>query len=78
MTDSRVPGCERPLLLTVRQAAQAAHISRSHAYQLVNSGVWPSIRLGKSRRIPAAWITRWIDEKLHEWDQARRRDNGCG
>ncbi len=38
-------------LLTVMQVAHILHISRSNCYLLIQRGVLPSIKLGKSRRV---------------------------
>ena len=39
--------------LTVEEVAAVLHISRSRAWQLVMAGEIKSVKLGKSRRIPA-------------------------
>lgn len=36
----------------ISETARFLSISRSHVYQLINSGVLPSVRIGRSRRIP--------------------------
>ena len=68
---------ELPLLLTVEQAAELAQISRSHAYALLNAGAWPSIQLGRSRRIPRGWLERWITAQVEAWESARSQAGGA-
>jgi excisionase family DNA binding protein len=43
---------ELPLLLTVEEAAQVMRLSRNGAYNAVAEGVIPSIRIGRTIRIP--------------------------
>lgn len=52
-----------PLLLRMEEVAQALNIGRSHAYALVLAGTIPSIRLGRSRRVPLAALERWIADQ---------------
>jgi excisionase family DNA binding protein len=51
-----------PAVLTVPQAAAILGIGRSHAYETVRSGDWPTsvIRLGRCIRIPAAEVLRLL------------------
>jgi excisionase family DNA binding protein len=51
-----------PAVLTVPQAAAVLGIGRSHAYQAVKSGDWPTsvIRVGRCIRIPAAEVLRLL------------------
>lgn len=58
-------------LLRVAEAARLASISRSHAYALINKGEWPSVSLGRSRRVPAEWLDRWVNERLAECERTR-------
>ena len=55
-----------PLLYTVEEAAQRLGISRTHTYNYVLSGELQSIKLGRSRRVPAialrAFVQRLADE----------------
>jgi excisionase family DNA binding protein len=51
------------LLLRVTEAAEIAGISRSHAYALVKSGIWPSLTVGSSIRIPLAGLRRWVNDQ---------------
>jgi excisionase family DNA binding protein len=41
------------LLLTVEEAAELLHLGRSTVFDLIRSGELPSVKIGRSRRIPA-------------------------
>jgi len=58
------------LLLTVSEAAETLGVSRSHLYNLIQQGHLPTIRLGCSVRIPKAWLERYIEESVREWQAA--------
>jgi hypothetical protein len=30
----------------------------------------PVIRIGRTTRIPATWLTRWVDQQVAAWEQA--------
>jgi excisionase family DNA binding protein len=51
-----------PAVLTVPQAAAVLGIGRSHAYEAVKSGEWPTsvIRVGGCIRIPATEVLRLL------------------
>ena len=53
------------ILLRVGEAAERLSVSRSKAYQLVQSGEIPSIRLGRSLRVPVEALAEVI-EKLRK------------
>ena len=59
----RVAGLE-PLLLRVDEAARLAGIGRSLAYEKVSSGEWPSISIGRARRVPLDGLRKWIKDEL--------------
>ncbi len=59
------------LLFTVPEAAEMLGISRSHLYQLIQSGKLPVVRLGTSVRIPRVWLERYIEESVQAWVAAR-------
>src|SRR5207249_1018575 len=40
------------LLLRVEEAAALASVSRTTGYELVASGQWPSVQIGRARRVP--------------------------
>lgn len=54
----------RKLLLTVDEAARRLSLGRSHLYELVMRGDIDTIKLGRSRRIPAAALDRFVSERL--------------
>jgi excisionase family DNA binding protein len=49
------------LLLTVDEAAERLGIGRSHAYVFVMRGEIPSIKLGRSRRVPASALPEFVE-----------------
>ena len=58
------PAQPEPLLVRVEEAARLLSLSRSMVYQLMDSGVLPSIRCGSARRIPTAALHAWIAQQL--------------
>ena len=48
-------------LLRASHVAQRASISLAMAYKLIASGMLPSIRMGRSVRVPRAALERWIE-----------------
>jgi len=51
------------LLLKVEDAAALIDVSRSTFYQLINAGRVPVVRIGRSVRVPRAWLEKWISEQ---------------
>jgi excisionase family DNA binding protein len=51
------------MLLRAEEAARALGIGRSKLYALVAAGELPVIRIGRSTRIPAAALERWVEER---------------
>jgi excisionase family DNA binding protein len=54
------------ILLTVEGAARRLGMSRGAIYPRVISGEIPSIKIGKSRRIPIAQLDAWVDLQVRE------------
>jgi excisionase family DNA binding protein len=48
------------LLLRPTEAADALGVSRSTIYELVADGTVPSMRLGRSVRVPAESLREWV------------------
>jgi len=55
------PNQEKPLTLTVEQAASALGISRGTAYTQVRAGVIPSVRVGRRFLVSADALRRFAD-----------------
>ncbi len=51
------------LLLRPREVAAATGLSRSMVYDLIGRGELPSIRVGKSVRVPVADLQQWIRDQ---------------
>ena len=48
------------LLVRPEEAAEVLGISRARLYELLAAGVIPSIRVGRSRRVPADALRAWV------------------
>jgi len=49
------------ILLKPEEVGRILDLSRSKTYQLLASGELPSIRAGKSIRVPRAALEKWIE-----------------
>lgn len=58
-------------LLRISEACHVSSVCRSRGYQFVHDGTWPSVRIGKSIRVPYDGLMEWIDNLTVEGD-----DNG--
>jgi excisionase family DNA binding protein len=54
------------LMLRVPEAAELLGLGRAKAYQLVQSGELPSIKIGRSVRIPVAALRAWVERQQRE------------
>ena len=63
------PIAQPELLLRVDETARRLSLARSTVYQLVASGALPSVRFGRSVRIPLADLEAWV---------ATRTESGFG
>ena len=54
-----------PDILTVIQVAQALHIGKNKAYELINSGTINSLRVGRKYLVPKAWLIDFIEESRY-------------
>jgi excisionase family DNA binding protein len=65
--DASIPESEvngnatEPLLVTAEQAAASLSICRTKVYELLRNGELESVRIGTSRRIPAAALTEYVE-----------------
>jgi excisionase family DNA binding protein len=61
------------LLLRPEEAAEVLSIGRSRLYELIGRGELASVRIGRSRRVPARDLVRYV-EQLRE--ETRTREPG--
>jgi excisionase family DNA binding protein len=52
------------LLLRPEEVARALSISRSAVYRLISDGQIPSVRVGKSVRVPRVAIAEWLNARV--------------
>lgn len=55
-----------PLLLRPTEVAEMLGISRTKAYELIEGGVLPVIRIGRSVRVPRQGLLAWIDKNTEQ------------
>jgi excisionase family DNA binding protein len=53
----------KKLAVTVSKAAELVEVGRSTGYAYVASGEWPSIRIGRSHRVPVAGLRAWVKRR---------------
>jgi excisionase family DNA binding protein len=53
-------------LLTVEEAANELRLGRTRTYELVAAGIIRSVKVGRSRRVPATEIARYVERLLAE------------
>lgn len=51
-----------PAVLNANQLAAALGISRAGAYQLLNMGTFPTLRIGKRLLVPKDKLIKWIEQ----------------
>jgi excisionase family DNA binding protein len=54
---------DRPVaavLLTVEDAAEALSLGRTKVYELLESGLLPSVKIGRARRIPLSGVREFV------------------
>ena len=56
---------EDTLVLTVEEVAQLLRVSRAFAYELVNRGDLPCLRLGRRVLVPRRALERFVDDGHH-------------
>ena len=47
-------------MYTAKQVASVLMLSRSKTYEMIGSGEIPSVKIGWSRRIPAAFLNEYV------------------
>jgi excisionase family DNA binding protein len=59
------------LLLKPAEAAEALGVGRSTIYLLLASGEVPSMRVGRSIRVPVEALRRWVAARTGDTDSGR-------
>jgi len=67
------------LLVTVEEAGKMIRVGRTRMYELVASGTIPSVRIGRSVRVPVDTLREWIAGELAAEDSsAAEPHSGAG
>lgn len=61
---------EGKLLLRVDEAAKACSLGRSKMYQLIAAGEIPSVKIGRSVRIPLLALREWVTHRTNSATEA--------
>ncbi len=67
-----------PLVLTVEETAKALRVSRGACYELVRTGQVPSIRLGRTLRVPRAALLALLGEVGPAVEHVGREQHAAG
>ena len=59
----KIANTEDRLLLRVEEAALRLGVGRSKCYDLINAHVIPSVRIGRSVRVPVEGLKAWVAER---------------
>jgi excisionase family DNA binding protein len=62
-----------PLLLDAKEAAKLLSLSRAKVCDMANHGEIPSIRVGRSLRIPREPLIAWVNDRTSERDWLKAR-----
>ena len=57
---------ESPLLFRVEEAARMLGVSRATLYKLIDAEDLPTVRFGKSVRVPRKALEEWVIEKVKQ------------
>jgi excisionase family DNA binding protein len=53
------------LLMRATEVAAALGVGRATAYELMASGELPTVRIGRSVRVPRAELEQWVRRQTH-------------
>lgn len=56
------------ILLKPMEAAETLGLGRTRIYEMLACGELPSVRIGRSIRVPVAALNKWVEEKQGESD----------
>jgi len=51
------------LLLKPMEAAEAIGVGRSRIYEMLTTGEMPSVRIGRSIRVPVRALNQWVEDR---------------
>ncbi|MBI4321042.1 MAG: helix-turn-helix domain-containing protein [Chloroflexi bacterium] len=51
------------LLLKPMDAAELIEVGRSRIYEMLQKGELPSVRIGRSVRVPVSALRQWVEEQ---------------
>ena len=54
------------LLLRAGEVAVALGVGRATAYELMKSGVLPSVKIGRSIHVPRAALEQWVNDQTRQ------------
>ena len=57
---------DKLLLRVVPDVVESLGLSRSEVYALIQRGEMPAVRIGRSVRVPAAALARWVEERTEQ------------
>ncbi|MBI4506294.1 MAG: helix-turn-helix domain-containing protein [Chloroflexi bacterium] len=55
-----------PGLLKVEDAAKFLSLGRSKTYELIQQGILPVVRVGRSVRVPTAALRAWVERQAEQ------------
>ena len=55
-----------PDVLTPRQVMGYLQLGRDSVYQLLSSGALPSVRIGRTYRVPRRSLEQWLEQQTAE------------
>ncbi len=61
------------LLLTPQECSETIQVGRSRMYELLASGDIPSVKIGRSIRIPIDALKKWIEDQQSDLEATREQ-----
>ena len=55
---------DEPIFYRPDEVAERLRLSRSKTYAAIQGGEIPSVRIGRSVRVPRAALERWVESRL--------------
>ena len=64
-----IQDAKQQLLLKPDEVAQSLKIGRSRVYELISSQLLPSIRIGRSIRVPVDALNDWVKKQQEQQER---------